>query len=336
MLTRRRAILFAFALALSVATAAAQGLAPFFPAGGGPIDTGPAPSGLRAIDAASCGECHADHLGEWRSSAHAVSFTNAVFRAEFEHRHLASCSACHAPRGEAAGIDCAVCHVRDGAVLNPTVSGRAPHASRVAAELGDQRACAPCHEFDFDGQPGDRLQRTVSEWTASPHAGTACQTCHLPPRAGHRAHDFPGGLDAALLRDAIRVRSASARAENGITRVELELEADRAGHAVPTGDIFRRLEVRVWPAGRPARARSSILARRFRVSGARWEEIADRRVPASGTRDVAIELDGEVDRVEYAIDLWRVPSRRAERERWPVRDVRRRLEAGALEVDRAR
>jgi predicted CxxxxCH...CXXCH cytochrome family protein len=295
------------------------------------------PAGLDSIEPAACGACHAEHLHEWETSAHRTSFTNALFLAELRHRRLPSCIQCHAPRGEQAqGIDCAVCHVRDGAILNPTVSGRAPHASRVAPELGDERACAGCHEFDFDGQPGDRLQRTVSEWASSRHAGTTCQGCHLPPREGHRAHHFPGGLDEDLLRDAIAVRSARAVREDGLTRVELVLEADHAGHAVPTGDIFRRLEVRAWPAGRPREAASTMLARRFRVSRGRWEELADRRVPAAGTRRVELELEGEVERVEYTIDLWRAPPDRVAAEGWRDRDVRRRLAEGALGVDRAR
>ncbi len=332
----QRALLLVAALTIAglVARAAAQHAAPLIRPGGGPIETGRIPAGLRSIDAASCGECHAEHLREWQTSAHRASFTSPVFLAEFRHRRLPSCVRCHAPRTErAAGIDCAACHVRDGAVLNPTVSGRAPHASRAAPELSDERACAPCHEFDFDGQPGDRLQRTVSEWAESPHAGTSCQGCHLPLRDGRHAHHFPGGLDATLVRNAITVRSGRAQAEDGVTRVHLTLAVNRAGHAVPTGDIFRRLEVRVWPEGQPQRAESVMLARRFRVSRRRWQEIADRRVPATGERRLTIELEGHLDRVAYAIDLWRAPPDRAAVERWPDRDVRRRLAEGAIVVD---
>jgi hypothetical protein len=104
----------------------------------------------------------------------------------------------------------------------------------------------------------------VSEWAESRHAGTTCQGCHLPAREGRHAHHFPGGLDAALLRDAIAVEAARAQAEEGITRVHLTIAADGAGHAVPTGDIFRRLEVKAWPEGRPREAESVMLARRFR------------------------------------------------------------------------
>lgn len=325
--------LFAIGVLAVAVSAAAQEVARLsLPVGGGPVDAGPVPAGLRSIEPGACGECHDDHLREWEASAHRVASTNPVFRAELGERRLPSCVQCHAPRGERAqGIDCAVCHVRDGAVLNPIVSGRAPHASRVAPELADERACAACHEFDFDGQPGDRLQRTVSEWRESPHAGTACQGCHMPRRDGHRAHHFPGGLDDTLVERAIEVVREEAYVDGDITRVRLTLQADRAGHAVPTGDIFRRLEVRVWPDGQPARAVSTMLARRFRVTRDGWTELGDRRIPARGTRPVTIELDGAVDRVAYAIDLWRVSPGRAREHRWRDRDVRRRLAEGVFQ-----
>lgn len=328
-------IVAAAALSALVATAGAQ-LGSARPPPSSPLDVGRAPAGLRSVGAAECGECHADHYREWQSSAHGTSFTNPVFVAEFRHRHLPSCVHCHAPRGEReGGVDCATCHVRDGAVLNPTVSGRAPHASRAAPELATESACASCHEFDFDDQPGDRLQRTVSEWAGSRHAETSCQGCHLPPRGGRHAHHFPGGLDAELLRDAITVRSASARVDEGLTRVRLELAADRAGHAVPTGDLFRRVEVRVWPEGRPELAQSVLLARRFQVTRGRWREVGDRRVPPSGSRGVTLELEGPIDRVAYAIDLWRAPPVRVEDEGWADHDVRRRLAEGVVTVDRS-
>jgi hypothetical protein len=70
------------------------------------------------------------------------------------------------------------------------------------------------------------------------------------------------------------------------------------------------------------------------VNRHRWREIADRRVPAVGVRRVTLELDGELARVAYAIDLWRAPPDRAAAERWADRDVRRRLAAGVVVVDR--
>lgn len=324
--------------ALAVSGVAARAQAPIdphldIPIGGGPIDVGPVPAGLDAVDAASCGECHERHYREWAGSAHRTASTNALFLAELGPRRRAFCVDCHAPRRDAsAGVDCAVCHVREGAVLNPRVSGRAPHASRAAPELAGTLACARCHQFEFEGQPGELLQRTTDEWMASAHRGTSCQGCHLPERGGHHRHDFPGGLDEELLRDAIRVEARATR-EGETTRLHLELSADRAGHAVPTGDIFRRLEIRAWPAGEPDRVVSTVLGRRFRVDRTGWHEREDRRVPPTGALSVELALEGAAARVAYSVELWRTMPERARRLGWSPRDVRRRLSAGVVRVE---
>lgn len=326
--------------ALSVSGVPARAQAPAIdahlgiPIGGGPIDAGPVPEGIDAIDAASCGECHRGHYREWQRSAHASSFTNALFQEEFGTRRSPFCARCHAPRGdETAGVDCAVCHVRAGAVINPTVSGRAPHASRVVPEVAGTLACARCHHFDFENQPGELLQRTVDEWMASEHRDTSCQGCHVPARGRRHAHDFPGGLDRRLLRDAIAVRGRAVR-EGNITRLTLELSANAAGHAVPTGDIFRRIVVRAWPVGAPERDETIELGRRFRIDRRGWHEREDRRVPPSGSQTVELVLDATAPRVAYTIDLWRTLPERARQHGWSERDVRRRLSSGVITVAR--
>ncbi|MCB9594555.1 MAG: hypothetical protein H6719_17615 [Sandaracinaceae bacterium] len=325
-------------LAVAIATAAAQTeeVDPYLgiPVGGGPIDAGPVPAGIDAIDAASCGACHEQHAREWAASAHRTAFTNAIFQAEFEPHRRPYCQRCHAPRGEpSAGVDCAVCHVRDGAVLNPTISGRAPHAGRVAP-LDGTLACARCHDFAFESQPDLGLQRTVQEWVGSRHHDTPCQGCHMPRRGRARSHRFPGGLDPGLLEHAIRVE-ARAVSEGSRTRLTLTMSTDAAGHAVPTGDIFRRLEVTAWPVAAPARRERVQRWRRFRVDRAGWHEREDQRVPETGERTVEVILDGVADRVGYRVDLWRTSPLRARHRGWPLRDVRRRLRAGTVRVEPA-
>jgi hypothetical protein len=304
------------------------------PIGGGPIEVGPIPTGLESLDATSCGECHPRHLREWRGSAHGSSGTNAVFLAELGERRNPFCVRCHAPRGAPeAGVDCAACHVRQGAVLNPTVSGRAPHESRAEPNLAGTIACARCHDFAFERQPDLRLQATVEEWMTSTHRDESCQGCHMPRRGAHHAHHFPGGLDDALVRDALRVEARAERSRDD-TRVTLQLSAAAAGHAVPTGDIFRRIEVRAWPTDRPRHAETRWLARRFDVDSRGWHAAADDRVPAAGTREVTLELLGVTDRVAVRVYLWRVARERAERFGWPERDVRRLLWSGTVPVTR--
>lgn len=298
------------------------------PEGGGPIEAGPVPDGLSALDAAACGRCHTAHFAEWQGSAHARAAVNPLYLAEHAPRRRPFCARCHSPRGPAeVGIDCAACHVRGGFVVNPVVSGRAPHASRAADALARSQACARCHEFDFEGQPGVGLQTTLTEWRRSPHASTPCQGCHLPvAEDGHRLHHFPGGLDADLLRRAIHASSRLDSSSEG-ARLTLTLSVDGAGHAVPTGDVFRRLVVRAWPEGRPSEAVEARLARRFRLRSGRWIPRQDERIPPRGARTVTLDLPSAT-RVAWEVWLWRTIPERAERHGWAREGLRRLLAAG--------
>lgn len=305
------------------------------PEGGGPIVTGPVPEGLTAIDAASCGECHEAAYREWARSRHRHSSDDALYLREFEVRRPPFCTACHSPRPEASadGVDCASCHVRDGAVLSAQVSGRAPHRSRLAPELDQPLACARCHEFDFEHQPGERLQRTLTEWSVSdaPLRGQTCSGCHFPATRRRRAHDLAGLEDPARLRRAIAV-TASATYDGSHTHVVLRLRARDVGHAVPTGDMFRNLEVRTWPSGRPADADQVYLARQFAVNRRGWHERADDRIPPRGERVVELWLPDRVRSVGWSVDLRLTSRRRAAEAGWPDTRVTRRLAQGTTRV----
>jgi len=83
--------------------------------------------------------------------------------------------------------------------------------------------------------------------------------------------------------------SVAVTAERGLERsIDVTLAARGAGHAVPTGDMFRRLEVHATAGGGPdaAHARPVVLAREFELVktelGLRRRQVNDRRVPASG------------------------------------------------------
>jgi hypothetical protein len=323
----RRALLFA---CLTLASSPAAGQDPHLgiPEGGGPIDCGPVPAGIDAIDARSCGECHPQHYREWRRSAHRSSFTNRLFQAEFRHRRAPFCGRCHAPReDETTGIDCAACHVRDGAVLSPIVSGRAPHASRATPELAGTIACVRCHQFPFEGQPELLLQATIDEWMQSRHNDTSCQSCHLPARGDRHAHDFAGGLDREMIARAITVD-----AETDGATVRLTMRANEAAHAVPTGDVFRRLAVRAWPAGDPGAAVETILGRTFRFGRHGRRPLEDTRIPARGARVVELTLARPARRVAYTIELWRIHPGRARERGWPLEDLRRTLASGVVDA----
>ena len=332
-----RWMLLAMAASAAASVARAQDTDPYLgiPIGGGPVAVGATPSGLTSVDAESCGVCHESHYREWQSSVHRTAYTNPVFVAEYGRRHRAFCRRCHAPRAVAAsdGIDCAVCHVRDGAILNPTVSGRAPHRSREAPALGQPFACARCHEFEFENQPGELLQRTLTEWTRSPASerGATCQSCHMPGAPGHHRHDAPGSRDPEMLARALSV-DARARSGDSQTTLTLRLEVDGAGHAVPTGDMFRRLQIRAWPIERPGDVATAWLRRRFSVDRRGWHETSDTRIPARGRREVVLEL-GPAREVGWSIDLWLLPQSEADQASIPNREARRTMASGRVLVE---
>ncbi|MEZ4359422.1 MAG: multiheme c-type cytochrome [Kofleriaceae bacterium] len=251
-------------------------LGDLFPRYGGPVDPGPPPRGLASVAPSECATCHAEIAAEWRSSAHARAFTNAVFRSEYALTPERFCVQCHAPlapsshadRGDLQerGVDCAVCHVRDGHVLGTRGAGDAEHAARRDPRLRASAFCGSCHQFDFPELEDPRAQRyhprrplqdTLAEWRRSAFARTPCQSCHMPQvaeaeqgergtRGGkprrHVSHAFSTLDDRELLARALRVRGA-VRRRGAALEVTLELVPDRLGHAFPTGDMFRQGEL---------------------------------------------------------------------------------------------
>lgn len=208
---------------------------------------------------------------------HHASWTDPLFLAEYRGAPSGFCRSCHAPAADASrepdavaaaeGVGCASCH---GSARSPTEH---PPPSTVASRTS--RACAGCHEFDFPSEtqvariewvPGDRLQRTFTEWRSSEpaRAGASCQSCHMPwrrdPDGGrHRDHRILGTRDGAFLASAVRPSFRARRVAGGVELVAT-LSPGTAGHAFPTGDLYRRLELTVSDGDG---ARTSIFARRF-------------------------------------------------------------------------
>lgn len=202
------------------------------------------------------------------------------------------------------GVDCLTCH-GDGGVIRsarePSAAAESAHPVRHDPTLGTEAACAACHEFPFQRHTpsfpfsyGSTLaQSTVSEWRASSAAakGQVCQDCHL----GERGHRMPGAHDPDFVRAAVDVVA---------TRVDEQLVftlKHRAGHAFPTGDPFRRLEL--WlcetAACEPPRA-VAWYRRTLALTEDSWSVDQDLRVPADGARTVRVPLDGARHwRLEY-------------------------------------
>ncbi len=269
-------------------------LRPLFSRGNHPVSVGrPAPRTGRGTSE-ECADCHREIAREWSRSLHKTAWTDPVFQAAYELEPMAFCRNCHAPlapanarpSGMAAsdGVSCSVCHVRDGHVLS-SGSGRgdaqgttSPHPVTADARFSQSEYCAGCHQFNFPAETAAGgalfdtrapMQDTFAEWQRSSHAqrGTQCQDCHMPWRtapdgARYRSHDFTGARDPALLARSARVESTATRQADAIV-VRARVFAADVGHAFPTGDLFRRLELSVWIDGAQQRPQIVSFARSF-------------------------------------------------------------------------
>lgn len=318
----------------------------------GPILGGLAPVTPPGPAGEDCAGCHAREAAAWARSRHAVASENAMFRASWDRAPDGWCLGCHEPLvagqqlmigaparagarrpavGEGHGVTCVVCHVADGAVWSgsaPSKAASAAHPVRVDPGLGSV-ACARCHEFPFQLHTplapfslGDEpAQSTVSEWTRSDAAarGETCATCHL--RRG--AHHFDG--------------AHAGNAWRGLLTVSLEPQPDAAAviltgdlpHAIPTGDPFRRLELRLC-ADRACRALvgEAELRRVFAPDATTWRLVSDTTLPSSRGGPTVRRLEVPVTTPPVAWELWLMYGERQLEPRLPPEEVGRRVDHG--------
>lgn len=227
------------------------------------VPPGPAPR-ARAFDPvtanAECARCHQEIASEWRGSLHQLAFVDETVQSQLVREPFDFCIGCHAPEstpgapvpaevGEL-GVGCLSCHVVEGALYageaHAGKGGRAapPHAVVRAPAFDGAFGCGSCHEFAFPGERGANpllMQSTVSEHRASAHADESCGQCHMPmvkSRDGgsHRSHRFEASRSEAMLKRAVQIDAfVEGRA------FVVALSPGDVGHAVPTGDMLRRL-----------------------------------------------------------------------------------------------
>jgi len=320
---------------------------------------GPSPTGRDATTASTlnttCTQCHAEIAAEWRGSFHAQSQRDPAYQRAFALEPLPFCQGCHAPETSThapvpelaadLGVGCVTCHVTGEHVL-AALGGRsaavAPHAVTRSAEFSNTGACVTCHEFAFPDAAvrGSRelMQATATEHAQSAARGAPCSSCHMPSvgtgSSRHRSHAFPGGHDAAFVKQGLTVR-----AERTADRsVRLRLTSTGAGHAFPTGDLFRRLEVSAEATGSDYQVVSS--ARRYLTR--HWSEerklatvlrrvTRDDRVNAAPL-DVELELDAAAASlpVTWRVAYQRVEHPRSESEHDSILDGEIEISSGTL------
>lgn len=245
----------------------------------------------------ACELCHADIAAEQRESRHREAFSNEPFQQALAREHpslRAFCQGCHAPeasplvppRGLVAdmGVGCVTCHAPLGPVLAAPGASSPPHVVLRSPAFATDEACAGCHDFLFPGEKGragQRMQSTVTEHREASDR-RSCADCHMPLTSGprpHKSHRFPGGYEEDLVRSALEIRAERTSA----TEIDLHISPRGVTHAVPTGDLFRRLAVEVqFPEAPRKRPRVIYLARHFAREGG-MREVKDDRV-RSGER----------------------------------------------------
>ena len=245
-----------------------------FSPGTAAIDIGPPGS---FVPAADCGDCHEAQHTAWAASRHAAAWTNDLFQAGLLVEPRPFCVRCHAPLAEqeaellpnlaayaalaptargpvppmqpaptaAEGVGCVACHLRGGRIQGPRavdeLESDSPHPVDAVPEMQTSAFCATCHEFPIPVWQDDQLhfvdepmQSTVTEWRdwaadQGPEA-PACQGCHMPDGA----HRFDGAHHRERLARSIAVH------QDGDALV---LALVDVGHALPSGDLFRRITV---------------------------------------------------------------------------------------------
>jgi hypothetical protein len=265
-------------------------------------------SELARLDAA-CDGCHVEIANEWAASQHASAYTETPFQVAFAREPRPFCRDCHAPfaRGRgpddpalARGVGCTNCHAEHGLLLagaTAKANGEAPHLLRRAPVTLGEEVCAPCHEFEFPDRAlrdaPEFMQSTVREHGESRFASERCVDCHMTARNGHLSHRFEASRDPEFLRSALEVEVVRAG-----EFVRFRLRNQKAGHAVPTGDMFRRLALVLEPEGKPTLFR--YFARHFGRSVQSTgisvlAEVSDNRIPADGSvRELEFRVDPEL------------------------------------------
>ncbi|HET9956698.1 MAG TPA: multiheme c-type cytochrome [Polyangiaceae bacterium] len=297
---------------------------------------GPAPRGRESARAQamniSCVECHRAAAREWAVSRHAQAFTNPEYQRALAIEPLGFCRGCHAPEADperppdaaaaALGVACVTCHVVGDEILAASRSEsdgpRAPHGVVRDGRLDFARACVRCHEFEFPDRgargKSELMQATVSEQAGSTAARRACADCHMPasstPGQSRRSHLFPGGHNEHLVRSAVQTSATRVDAE----RVRISLTPQAIGHAFPTGDLFRRVEVTAEVVGdewQVLEARQAYLARHWTRTergpfGVRLRTMARDDRPL----DVPVALDWSFEMGSGRAIHWRVAYQR--------------------------
>jgi nitrate/TMAO reductase-like tetraheme cytochrome c subunit len=158
------------------------------------------------------------------------------------------------------GINCAACHVRDGAVIATKVSNTAPHKSVENKEYLSEQLCISCHNATAVITPELVCSfETGDEWIAGPYFTTKnCIDCHMPPTNRPLTKDSvakPGKMHFFMGSGIAKHDTLNVERLDGLEfcfddvlpnypskdslRLSIMVTNKFAGHKVPTGDPER-------------------------------------------------------------------------------------------------
>lgn len=247
------------------------------------------------------------------------------------------------------GVTCVTCHVPEKDVLAAPIDvtkgpvRASPHPLLRTSALGQVEGCSGCHEFQYPTtRPNEApeltpwMQRTAHEHFEGRTDDESCTTCHMPLVGGakpHRSHRFLGGHSAPLVRNSLDL--AVSRPNAQLLRVVLTPK--QVTHAVPTGDLYRRIAIYVTPKSSSPRQGPYVrfLARHHsRIERGQRRELSDDR-PFQTPAVVEIKLGTEVlgDSVEYRVVYERVAYLRGDDEANAVVSSEIVLAQGALQAE---
>ncbi|MGQ0681816.1 multiheme c-type cytochrome [Bradyrhizobium sp.] len=290
----------------------------------------------RSLAPDSCGVCHSDKLGEWRTSLHAKAFSPGLVGQllTYDAADAAACMQCHAPLAEQreafeaarkkaearpgadygladAGNSCGGCHLRSHRRFGPPQrdtgaigqsDAAAPHGGVMRVpEFEKSEFCATCHQFPQDQAiNGKPLENTFVEWQQSPAArsGTTCQSCHMP----ERKHLWRGIHDPDMVRSGLTPEFVAEP-----KRARFRLTSTGIGHAFPTyvTPKVAMKGIALDKAGRPITGSevSHVIQRQVEMVDGDWVERSDTRLLPGQSATLEISWP-ESGRVKFWLEVY--------------------------------
>ena len=238
------------------------------------------PQGLTSLSAKYCATCHLKHYQEWLLSTHAhAAFLGGYITLPGDIYKPVKTINDHFDKSlQSEGITCASCHVRDGAIIGPHGSDKAPHKTIKDTIFLSEQLCIGCHNASAVLTPTLACTfETGDEWKAGPYWGTTHR--EIAPGYGSKLnhqHYFAGSgipkFDSieSKIKNGLAIYPATlkpAYMAGDTIRFVLKVKNEFAGHRVPTGDPERFFNITFTLKNESDTVRSTQTDR----IGERWE-----------------------------------------------------------------